>query len=83
VVQRRRPARDHLGRGGVDVLGLLQRGLEHPEDREEHHDREDREQDDLDAVAELALAADGRRRRGLAGDPGVGDAGRLDVRGHL
>ena len=39
--------------------------------------------DDLDAAAELAPAADGRRSRGLARDPGVGDAGGLDVRGHL
>ena len=37
--------------------------------------------DDLDAGAELAPAADGRRR-GLAGDSLVGQAGGLDVSCH-
>jgi hypothetical protein len=77
----RRAEVDQLGRDGVDVACLLQRGLEHPQDREEHDHGEQQEQDDLDAGAEPPATADGRGG-GLAGDAGVREFGGLDVGGH-
>jgi hypothetical protein len=67
-----------LGRERVDVRRLLQRGLQHPQDREEHDHGEQREQHDLEAGAEAPATAD-RRRGGLARDAGVGQLLGLDV----
>jgi hypothetical protein len=72
---------EHLRRHRVDVPGVLERGLEHPHDREQHHHGEQREQRDLEGGTEPAAAAH-RRRGGLARDSRVGHAGGLDVSCH-
>src|SRR4051794_12800187 len=80
MVERRAEA-EHLRRHGVDVAGLLQRGLQHPEDREEHDHGEQREQRDLETGAEPSATAD-RRSGGLARDARVRQFRGLDVGGH-
>jgi hypothetical protein len=71
VVVERHVEAEELRGNGVDVAVLLDRGLEHPDHREEHRDGQGRQQHHLEDRATAASAAGDRWR--VAGGPGHGD----------